>query len=105
MLGVGSTTEHEMTMRYLLLGCDPAGDCPLWVEGEGPRNSIPVPLSPAVKADLLHWNERMSEIVRNPDRYSSADLNALRAKLNGEGLGLARRVAEERDAKVRYLPA
>lgn len=91
-------------MRYLLLGCDPAGDCPLWVEGEGLRDSIPVPLSPAVKADLLHWNERMSETVRNPDRYNSADLRSLRAELNEEGQELARRVAEERCAKVRFLP-
>jgi len=92
-------------MRYLVLRCDPVGDCPLWIEDEGLRSSIPVALSPGLKADLLHWNERMSAIVACPDRYSRVDLEAQRAKLNEEGQDLARRIVEEKDgqAKVQYL--
>jgi hypothetical protein len=95
-----------MPLQSLLLGCDPAGDCPLWVEGEGLQTSIPVALSPGLKADLLYWNQRMSAIVTGPERHSSAELEALRANLNEEGQNLARRVAEARSgqAKVRYLP-
>jgi hypothetical protein len=92
-------------MQHLILGCDPGGACPLWLQGEGLREAIPVALSPGLKADLLHWNERMSAVVAAPDRYSSANLEALRAELNDEGLALARRIVEEKagDAKVRYL--
>ncbi len=92
-------------MQYLVLGCDPIGACPLWLEGEGLREAISVALSPDLKADLLDWNGRMSAIVAAPDRYSSANLEALRAELNDEGLALAQRIVEEKggDAKVRYL--
>ena len=86
---------------HLVLGCDPVGDCPLWIEDGAMRNVIPVALSPGLKADLLCWNERMSAIVAGPDRYSTEDMETERAKLNNQGQRLARRIEEEKDGRVR----
>ncbi len=47
-------------MKYLVLGCDPVGDRPLWEENESYGSAMPVILPPELVADMLAWNEQMA---------------------------------------------
>lgn len=87
-------------MKYLVLGCDPVGDRPLWEENELHGSTMPVSLPAELVADMLIWNETMAGAVHTATEATSA-----LARLNAEGESLAKRVADAvtGGAKVRYL--
>lgn len=87
-------------MKYLVLGCDPVGDRPLWEENELPDATMPVPLPAELVAELLAWNEQMAGAVWAATKAAS-DLT----RLNAEGESLAKQIAASvpDGAKIRYL--
>jgi hypothetical protein len=87
-------------MKYLVLGCDPVGNRPLWEENELPGAAMPVPLPTELVAEILAWNEQMAGAVWAATKAAS-DLT----RLNAEGESLAKRVAASvpEGAKIRYL--
>jgi hypothetical protein len=87
-------------MKYLILGCDPVGDCPLWEENELHGSTMPVSLPPELVEDILAWNEQMSVAV-----HAAAEATAALTRLNTDGESLADQVAAAvtGGAKVRYL--
>lgn len=87
-------------MRYLVMGCDAAGDRPLWNEDELSESEMPVSLPHELSADLLSWNARMGEAV-----HAATEASSNIARLNTEGENLALRIASvvPGGAKVRYL--
>jgi hypothetical protein len=87
-------------MKYLVLGCDPVGDRPLWEENELHGSAMPVSLPSELVADMLAWNERMAGAVHAATEAASA-----LTRLNAEGENLAKQVADTvmGGAKVRYL--
>lgn len=87
-------------MKYLVLGCDPVGDRPLWEENELHEAALPVTLEPALKAELLSWNEEMAAAVLAASEAASA-----LSRLNSVGEKLAHRISAsvKEDTKIRYL--
>ncbi len=87
-------------MKYLVLGCDPVGDHPLWEENELHGSTFPVSLPSELIRELLAWNEQMAGAVQAATESTSAI-----ARLNAEGESLAERVANTvtGGVKVRYL--
>lgn len=87
-------------MKYLVLGCDPVGDRPLWEENELPEAALPMPLAPELKAELLTWNEQMATALVAASEAASA-----LSRLNSEGEKLAQRIAAsaQGDTKIRYV--
>ena len=87
-------------MKYLVLGCDPVGDRPLWEENELHGSAMPVSLPPELVTGLLSWNERMAGAIQ-----AATDAASALARLNAEGEDLAEQVAAAVDggAKVRFL--
>lgn len=74
-------------MKYLILGCDPVGDRPLWEENGSHGGTMPVSLPPELVADMLAWNEQMAGAV-----YAATEATSALARLNAEGESLAKRV-------------
>ena len=92
--------DERFAMKYLILGCDPVGDCPLWEENALHAAALPVALEPALKAELLSWNEDMAAAVLAASEAASA-----LSRLNSAGEKLAHRISAsvKEDTKIRYL--
>lgn len=86
-------------MKYLVLGCDPVGDRPLWEENELPDAGMPVPLPAELVAEILAWNEQIASAV-----LAATEAASVLTHLNAEGESLAKRVAAAvpEGAKIQY---
>ena len=87
-------------MKYLVLGCDVVGDCPLKEENELSDGAMPVELSPELTAELIDWNARMAGAV-----LALTEAKGMLQRLNAAGEGLAEQVAAAiaGGAKVRFI--
>lgn len=87
-------------MKYLVLGCDMAGDQPLREENELPGAGMPVALPADLVEEILAWNEQMADAV-----VAKTEADRALARLNADGESLAKQiaVAVSGGAKVRYL--
>jgi hypothetical protein len=75
-------------MQYLVLNVDPFG-IPLRVHGESPTRGWPIELSSSLKAKLVDWNDRFSDLIASNHLYTPHEINRMKAALNEEGLKLS----------------